>query len=201
MKKLKQPGQGMWFFVGIILFFFAIISLFVFAYPKSVDLEVVLKGSGVSLGNEGIVLFSVLAFTLAFVSVAKGYELFKKEKEGHNNSLSFKVAELTSSNHKVNSFNKQLLEKNQKLKKEKHDFYFKINDMQDRVSHADEQEKLLHKSIMVLKRDIEKLLGQKEQLLMDLNSKDLELKMVSNKKKKTKSKKKVSIRRKKNAKA
>jgi len=53
---------------------------------------------------------------------------------------------------------------------------------------------------MVLKKDIEKLLGQKERLLMDLNSKDLEISKF--KKKKTKSKKKVATRRKKkNAKA
>jgi len=147
MKKLKQPGQGVWFSIGIFLFLLAIISLFIFAYPKSVDLEVVLKGSGVSVGNEGIVIFSVLAFTLASVSVAKGYELFKKEKDGHKELLSLKVSELTSSNHKVNSFNVQLIEKNQKLKKERQQFYLKINDMQDRVSHTDEQEKLLHKSI------------------------------------------------------
>ena len=52
---------------------------------------------------------------------------------------------------------------------------------------------------MVLKKDIEKLLGQKEQLLLDLSSKDLEIKKFS--KKKTKLKKNVRARRKKNAKA
>lgn len=140
----KQHKKRFWFFMGVMFFVVSAVGVFVLVVPKDADLQAVLMGQGLGAGSEPLILFSVFAFTMATISAAKGYELFRHEKNSHQDKLS----SLTSENHRIRALN---------------------NELQDRVSQTDEQEKLLHKSIMILKEDIEMLLSQNKELSEELN--------------------------------
>jgi len=199
VKKIKQHRNKVWFLLGIVFFMAAVLSIFFFAVPKGADIEVVLRGEAAGMGGEPLILFSVFAFTMATVSVAKGYEVFKHEREKKRDLLQTQLDELRCQNSHIHSINNELAEKHVKTRREKNELSHLLNELHDESRKKDEHEKLLHKSILVLKNDIEKLLSQKKELLFEVNRREPAAKKV--KMQKTMKKKIPKKGRRKNAKA
>ncbi|OGC04236.1 hypothetical protein A2276_06510 [candidate division WOR-1 bacterium RIFOXYA12_FULL_43_27] len=174
---------------GFIGFLFFLVALFYFV-PSNPDIESVLAGKAKSGGTNSLILFSLFAFALATVTYVKSNKRFKRGQDCQREQLYIKIDELILKNRVLEG-------KNKELKQDREQLFTRANELEERSKQPGDHEKLLHQSILVLKKDIDNLLSQRDRLMESLNLKEAELKKIKEEEKKKEKKKK---QRRKNAK-
>jgi hypothetical protein len=170
MRKLKSRFAKVWLFT-LILVLVALTARFVF-FNHAPTLEEVLSQR--QIGNSydiSLFIATLLAFSLMALSLAKGYEILKRNKpiadtvlpeeknkllEEESEELNWEVEELT----KANDF---FIRENAELKD-------RLNKLTSRLEETDQTEQMLKKSNVSLSKECERLKSENEILILKVNS-------------------------------
>jgi len=149
----------------VTLLFLMILSLNTFAGPQAAapDLTEVLQGKNPAW-NWGFMMGGLFALSLATLSFAKSLELFKRGQNSKaDNRSGSEMDILKEENNRLLSFNHNLHQENESVKK-------RLRGAEESLSERSKQEEVLRRNFNSLKREYEKVLGEREKLTLDLNS-------------------------------
>jgi hypothetical protein len=149
----------------VTLLFLIILSLNTFAGPQSAPpgLTEVLQGKNPAW-NWGFLMVGLFALSLATLSFAKSLEIFKRgQNSKEENRTGSEMDILKEENNRLLSFNHNLHQENESIKK-------RLRGAEESLSERSKQEEVLMRNFNSLKREYEKILGEREKLTLDLNS-------------------------------
>ena len=201
MKLINRIRMGI--LLILVLMVMIVSACQVFAKSSSPSLALVLKkaSSGGSPNINFSVLFvSLLGLSLVTLSFVKGIELLnKRQKGGFDDSPTFKqeVDVVKGENSRLLSSNKDLRQENEILKKAKNEIQTKLLSLEKAFKERLNNEDILKRSALNLRKECEKLLDKNEKLTLELNRSGLGI--VSSAKK-SKKKVKAVVKKKKAAK-
>jgi len=144
------------FLLTLLLFLF--LSLSTIAKPAAPDIsEVLMRDSGAISWQ--IFTMGLFALSLATLSFAKGYELLKRRKVIQGSG---EVEIIQEENSRLLSFNRKLERENEEAKK-------KVSVIESALKEKNQQEESLIKSANALRKEYEKIAGEKERLAVEVN--------------------------------
>ena len=167
-------------FLGVIVFLFLVgLAINTIAKPHPPGLTDVLSGSKSSL-DMNFLLLGLCALSLTTLTLAKSYQMLSRKKELLP-QRSGKEELLTEENTRLLSFNRGLQQENENLKRIR-------KQLEESLAEKMGNEDLLKKSTVNLRRELEKMLAEKEKLTLEANRKTWELPKLPKKKKPIKAK-------------
>ena len=167
-------------FLGIMILLFLVgLAINTIAKPHPPGVADVLSGSKSSL-DMNFLLLGLCALSLTTLTLAKSYQMLSRKKELLP-QRSGKEEILTEENARLLSFNRGLQQENENTKRIR-------KQLEESLAEKMGNEDLLKKSTVNLRRELEKLLAEKEKLTLEANRKNWELPKLPKKKKPVKAK-------------
>ncbi|MBI5699737.1 hypothetical protein HZC35_05480 [Candidatus Saganbacteria bacterium] len=154
-------------FLGIVVvLFFVGLAIATVAKPHPPGLDEVLAGSKSSF-DLNFIFLGLFAVSLTTLTLAKSYEIISRKKSALP-ARSNKEDILSEENSRLISFNRGLQQENENLKRIRKQLE---ESLADRMGNED----LLKKSTLNLRRELEKLLAEKEKLTLEANRRNWDL--------------------------
>lgn len=177
----------------LVLLSLIVLSYGTFARSSSPSLNVVLQKASMGGGpniNLSVLFVSLLGLSLVTLSFVKGIELLRrKQKGGSDDSPTFKqeVDVVKGENSRLLSSNKDLRQENEILKKAKSEIQTKLLSLEKAFKERLNNEDILKRSALNLRKECEKLLDKNEKLTLELNRSGLGILPVAKKARKKRS--------------
>jgi len=154
--------------------------------------EVLSRNPGQASNDLSLFVVALLALSLATMSAAKGYELYKRNKSLACAVLPEESVAVADETSKALSGLKrnldELVKMKEWLKEENVKLKERLSDLAAELEEMTRAEKMLRKSNISLSKECERLKSENEMLLLKVNSLKIKPKRTTGKKKKTKAK-------------
>lgn len=207
MDKVKAVWENKFFKLWFVILILAVLVLagrtWLLSQQQTPSLaDVLSRNSGQASNDLSLFVVSLLALSLATMSAAKGYEIYKKNRslacavipeapEAAANETEQALSGLEKNLSELIKMKEWLQSENVKLKE-------RLSELGAELEEMTRAEKMLRKSNISLSKECERLKSENEMLMLKINSLKIKPKRITGKKKRTKAKAKsrVTARRK-----